>query len=265
MKHTIIGILAIVVFICFSSQSWSEETIIISTEDYPPHTSPDLNHYGLNCHIVTEAFALEGITVKYRFYPGKRSYITAKEGKTDGTVPWVWRKDRAEHFYYPDPVHTAGFDSFFHLKTVKPGWNPEKPNFANLAGLKIGGVIGHNYGELFQNAEKSGIIEVERVATTIQNFRKLLAGRIQLYLVEDSVGYYKLHKNFSKTDVELITHIRKNTNPAATYHLIISKKSKKGIYFVNAFNNGLRKLKESGRFDQFVKASMQGDYILKKP
>ena len=171
MKDTIIGILALLVLICFSAQSWSEEIIKISTEDYPPHTSPDLKHYGLNCHIVKEAFALEGITVKYSFYPGKRAYFMAKEGRTDGAVPWVWRKDRAEHFYYPDPVHTAGFDSFFHLQTFKTDWNPEKPNFAQLAGIKIGAVIGHNYGEGFQTAEKSGIIQVERVATMVQNFK----------------------------------------------------------------------------------------------
>lgn len=263
MKYYSIGLLAIGLALSFFTHCFSEETILIATEEYPPHTSRMLKHYGLNCHIVAEAFALEGIKVKYSFYPGKRAYLMAQIGKVDGALPWVRRKEREEYFYFPNPVYRAGLDSFFHLKSFQFNWDPDKPDYKKLQGIAIGAVIGHNYGESFQLAEKSGLIQVQRVPTIQQNFKKLLSGRIQLYIVADVVGYYELQTNFTSEQVGLITHTLENTLPAENYHLILSKKANKGRYFLKAFNCGLRQLKKSGKYDQFVEESKRGDYIIK--
>ncbi len=90
MKNHIVAIIFVLII---STLSYAEEIIHIATEEYPPHTSQILKYNGLNCHIVTEAFALEGITVKYSFYPGKRAFLLAQQGKIDGALPWVWRKE----------------------------------------------------------------------------------------------------------------------------------------------------------------------------
>jgi hypothetical protein len=43
-------------------------------------------------------------------------------------------------------------------------------------------------------------------------------------------------------------------------HDNISKQSKEGQFFLGKFNSGLKKLKESGRFDQMFKDLSDGKY-----
>lgn len=74
----------------------------------------------------------------------------AQKGEVDGAVPWVWREDRDKHFYFTDPISTAGRDGYFYLKTFKFKWNQEKPDCKALKGLSIGAIIGYNYGKEFQ-------------------------------------------------------------------------------------------------------------------
>ncbi len=262
MNYFIKTLLAIWWVLMLFTPICAAETIQIAAEEYPPHTSEVLKYNGLDCRIVTEAFALEDIKVEYSFFPGKRAFFMAQNGKVDGTLPWVWRKDRVKDFHYPDPVIAADMETFFHLKSFKFNWNPDKPDYNDIKGLKIGGVLGYNYGNMFNEAEESGLIHVERVETISQNFEKLLTGRIQLFLSYDKRGSFQLHKSFTQEQINLLTHTPQNTQPTEKFYLILSKKGSKGDYFLKAFNRGLKLLKESGKYDQFIQESDRGDYII---
>ncbi len=263
MKKDIALIVVVFLLLSFYINSFSEETIHISTEEYAPHTSKKLKHYGVDCHIVTEAFALEGITVKYNFFPGKRSFEMAQEGDVDATLPWVKREDRKKYFYYSDPIIRGGMDGFFHLKSFQFNWNCKQPNYDDLKGIDIGAIIGYNYGPSFQNAEKLGKILVERIPTIEMNFRKLLLGRIELFMSQDDVGYFILQSKFKQKDVQLITHTLEDTKQTEDYHILFSKKKKKAKYFLEAFNRGLKRLKKNSKYNQFIQESQRGDYIKK--
>ena len=90
--------------------------IYIATEEYPPYTAQAMKHNGIDCHIVSEAFASEGIKVVYKFYPGARSYMMAENGHVDGTLPWAKRKGRDEIFYFSDPVIESDTEQLHYLK-----------------------------------------------------------------------------------------------------------------------------------------------------
>lgn len=258
-----VNMLFVLLLLLVSVNCSAEEIIHIATEEYPPHTSEILKYYGLDCHIVTEAFALEGIKVKYTFYPPKRALILAKHGKVDGVMPWTWRKERETDFYYPDPVLRKGIVyTFFHLKNLKFPWNPEKPDYSNLKEYTIGGNLGYDYGEAFQLAEKTGVITVERVAQQDQNFKKLLAGRVQLVIDDEAAGLYKLQSHFTPDQVSRVSYTQVNNLPGDCLHLLISKKSRKAAYFKDAFNKGLKRLRNSGEYDRFLAESKEGKYIL---
>ncbi len=236
-----------------SINCFSQNVIKITTEEFPPHTSESLEGCGIDCKIVTEAFKLEGIDVEYSFHPGARSYAMAKAGDVDGTLPWVWRKEREEDFYFPEPIITAGMDSFFHLKTYNLNWDPDNPDYNRVKGVQFGAIIGYNYGEDFTKAEESGLIKVHRVSTIRQNFQKLLAGRISIFMSGDIVGYYELNNSiFSAYEIEKITHVYENNQPTENFYLILSKERKNSLYFRDAFNRGLKKLKASGRYDEIT-------------
>ncbi len=241
------------------------ETIQIATEEYPPHTSEKLKHYGVACHIVSEAFALEGIEVAYSFFPGKRAYMMAETGMVDGALPWVWRAEREDFFHYSEPITRGGMDGFYHLKSFHFKWNPDQPDYNDLRGLSIGAILGYNYGKDFQISEASGLISVERVPTIGQNLKKLLNGRIQLFMCQDDVGNYELHRSFNPQERAMITHTLENNRPTENFHLILSKKRKQSAHYLETFNRGLQKLKASGRYDQLIKDSQAGAYIIKEP
>ena len=68
---------------------------------------------------------------------------------------------------------------------------------------------------------------------------------------------------FEKDKVKLITHHPKHIQTFHN-HLIISKQHAKNKKFIELFNKGLKKLKETGKYAQFIEEGQTGDYIIKK-
>jgi polar amino acid transport system substrate-binding protein len=239
-----------------------KNTIYIATEEYPPYTSENMKHNGIDCHVVREAFALEGIKVIYEFYPGSRSYMLAENGHVDGTVPWARRKGREDIFYFSDPVIESDTEQLHYLKGFEFKWNSIKRDYNDLKGLRIGAIISHNYDEKFQAAEKSGIITVERVASLKQNFEMLLKGHIDLLICQNRVGNHVLKTHFTKEQIELIGKKAENSDPVDYDYLLLSKKKDTSIYFRDAFNKGMKKLRESGKYSELMKDLRDGKYII---
>ena len=68
------------------SHGQAQRTIRIATEEYPPYTSQNLNHFGIDAHIVSEAFKSQGIAVEYQFFPEARSFKLAVPLKNVCTI-----------------------------------------------------------------------------------------------------------------------------------------------------------------------------------
>ena len=248
-------ILIILLFISTSASVFAEETISLTNGEWPPWLSKDLKHYGLVSHIVTEAFALEGVKVEYGFFPWKRAYKIAERGEWDGSVIWSKTPEREERFYYTDPV-LYGTMVFFHLKSYEFDWD----TIEDLKGIKIGATLEYTYGKEFDNGAKIGVIKVDYLATDEQNLKKLLTSRIDIFPLERDVGYDMLRKNFKPEQVELFTH---HPNPvrSTSFHLILSKKVKRSKRMLVLFNKGLKRLSETGKIDQFIDSSIKGEYL----
>lgn len=227
-------------------------SIRLSSGEWPPYTSENLPHSGLASRIVTEAFALKGITVEYGYFPWARSLKLAQDGEWDGSLIWHKSPDREQDFYFSEPVVT-GQNVFFHLKSHNFDWKEMK----DLAGQHIGATIDYDYGEAFAQAEKAGQITVERVSSDEQNFRKLLAGRIDIFPLDLDVGLAMLRQNFTPEEVAQITY---HPLPIESYpySLILSKKVPRNAELIVLFNAGLKELIDSGKMQQFIDESRQG-------
>jgi len=216
---------------------------------------PRIETRGLARRIVTEAFALAGIQVEYGWFPWKRAYLYAQKGKWDGSLGWIQFPERTNDFYFSGPVF-SGEMVFFHLKTYGFDW----ATMADLKGIQIGATIGYfAYSKTFLQAEKNGDINVTRVSSDIQIFRKLLFGGIQIFPSNKVVGYDILYRKFKPETASLVTH---HSTPVQRphYHLILSKTNPENEELVNLFNRGLNRLKASGRYDQYVIDAMPGKY-----
>lgn len=246
-------------FLLFFFNLTAQTIIHITNGEWEPYLSEYSFHYGLYSHIVSEAFKLERIQVIYGFFPWKRSYLLAKNGE-DWAASVVWWADgkTEKDFFFAEPVGSTSF-VFFHLKSFTFEWE----SMEDLKGLTIGGTFEYDYGGEFEAALTNKWIKLESVATDEQNYKKLLAGRIDIFPNDSVVGYAQIRNSLPPDQAELLTHHPKKF-AETTLSLIISKKNKNADYFLEKFNSGLKKLKESGRFDQMIKDLKAGKYDKQK-
>jgi len=224
----------------------------LTNGEFAPYLSENLPHYGLASRIVSEAFAVKGITVEYGFFPWARSLDLAREGEWDGSVVWHKTPEREVDFYFSDSV-VENRDVFFHLKSYTFDWQAMK----DLAGLRIGGTIDYNYGETFMQAEQAKQISVERIASDKLNFQKLLGGRIDIFPLDLEVGLSLLRESFTPEEAAQITYhpLPMQTSP---FSLMLSKKIARNVELMELFNAGLQELKDSGRLQLLFDEAHQG-------
>ena len=239
--------------------SFAETIINITNGEWEPYLSEFSYEYGLASHIISEAYKLEGIKVKWGFFPWKRAYEAAKDGQTWNASAVWWPTDEAKaSFLITDPVINTSF-VFFHLKTKKFDWKKVE----DLKGLAIGVTRGYDYGKPFMEAVENKQLIVDEVSADELNYKKLLKGRIDLFPNDPIVGEAQIRNSLSSVEAQLLTHhpmeFAKNT-----LNLIISKKSKNGKMFLEKLNSGMMKLKKSGKLDQMFRDLRAGKYDKQK-
>lgn len=247
-------VFAIVIFLLIPGAEAGEK-VRLANGEWPPFTSEKLKHYGVYSHIVTEAFALEGLKVEYQFFPWARSYHNVKEGTWDGSLTWAQTPEKKKYVFFSDPV-LLHKKVIFHLKPFKFNWR----KIDDLKGLRIGAIRGYTYGEEFDQAAKSGSLHVEYTTNEMQNLKKLMTHRIQIFPSDIDVGYDLIRTRFTPEEAGLFTHHEKPIQKAYTCVIFTKKNPEKSRELLAIFNRGLKKLKESGLYAKLMEASERGEY-----
>ena len=240
-----------------SQASYSGETVNISTGEFTPWTSADLKHGGFTNHVISEAFKLEGYDVKFTFYPWKRTFEAAKDGKSyQATSYWYQSEERAEHYHYSDELQTDS-TVFFHLKN-----NPlnDWQSLDDLKSKRIGATRAYTYTPEFWSALETGQLNIQVANSDEVNFNKLVNGRIDIFPAERVLGQQLIRQLFGPEIAESINY-HERPLVAPTGHLLVSKKLKNGEALVAIFNNGLKTLRETGRYDELLQNLFDGEYI----
>jgi polar amino acid transport system substrate-binding protein len=232
----------------------AEEVVRLASGEWSPYQSKSLKYFGVASRIVTESFAESNLKVEYGYFPWKRSYKYAESGEWDGTFLWFDTPERRKLFYVSNPIIDIKY-VFFHLKSFSFKWK----TVDDLKGVKIGGTLEYNYGESFQKAEKEKKIQVYRVSTDKQNFKKMLSGRIQIFPNDLDAGLDILNKNFTPEEVKQFTYHPLPVK-AAPHCLLLSKKNIRNKELLERFNKGLKTLQDNGKLDRYISESRQGKY-----
>ncbi|MBN3571534.1 substrate-binding periplasmic protein [Vibrio neptunius] len=223
------------------------DVIKLTNGEWPPYLSKSLPNGGPSSQVIVEAYKHQGIDVIWGWYPWQRSYVLAEEGQYDGTVIWSENKKRQAAFLYTLPI-LEDRRVFFHLVDKVVNWH----TLSDLSEYEIGGTIGYEYSDEFQEAEQQGVINVQRIAKEVGNFKKLLANRVDLVVATESVGYALIRNSLSVEEAKRITHARKPID-TQKWSVLISNNSPHQRYFVEQFNLGLEKLIASGRYEEIMK------------
>lgn len=235
-------------------------TIFLANEEYLPYTSETLKDYGVTSAIVTAAFRLEGIETQYQFLPSARAYYMTRIGEFDGTLPWAKREGRELDFFYSDPVIEVDKAYFYSLIEAPLAWDTDKSKIIDLENVKVATVIGYNYGDKLQKAEKNGQLQTVRLDKLVQGFSMLLAGRVDTVVSKKIVAEQVLIKNFTQAQRAKLTLMPISNDKPSYDYLLISRQVKHAEYLLGAFNRGLKKIHASGEYQDLMDNLLNGAY-----
>ncbi|MES2295405.1 MAG: transporter substrate-binding domain-containing protein [Pseudomonadota bacterium] len=231
----------------------AERVVRLTSGEWAPYMSQQLPGYGVASRIVSAAFALRGIKVEYGFFPWPRSLALAKTAEWNGSLIWVRTAERTRDFDFSDPVVDLS-SVFFHLKTLRFKWT----TLDDLAAYRIGVTNGYSYGPGFADAVKAGKLRVEVVPSDELNFRKLLKGRIDLFLDNRLAGQALLAKIFTPEEAARIV-VGSDYVGTRPLGLMLNRRLAQNKELMNEFNAGLKRLRESGELDRIL--SDTGDKV----
>ena len=235
-----LGFIAIIIAMttfCFA------EKVTLATGEWSPFTSESLPEFGFASEIVKEAFNVQGIEVEFKFFPWKRCEALVKNGEVLATFPYKKTEKRSEKFIFSKSILTT--KNFFYY--VKNGKDFQYEDLSDLQGYKIGGVLGYFYKPIF---EKAGL-NVEYSSKEVHCLKKLLAGRIDLY-PGNQIPTWELIKNELPDQVDKFATLPKPFLKGEN-HLMFSKDNPMADKYIEIFNKGLKKIKDSGKYDKIVK------------
>ncbi|MBP54245.1 MAG: amino acid ABC transporter substrate-binding protein [Marinobacter sp.] len=225
----------------------SDSTVRLTNGHWPPYMENTPPHFGVISQIVTLAFAKEDISVTYGFFPWSRARLLAQKGLRDGSVAWTCRRKLLKFFHFSDPIVTHNY-ALFHRKDMDFDWDTVK----DLESYRIGLTQDYNYGEKFEEAVAAGTISADTTTSDESNFRKLAAGRIDLFPMEPAVGMGMLK------ELGLNDKITFHTTPLQSdyLYLILSRLVPESERYLEKFNEGLSELLASGRLEELITTSL---------
>lgn len=222
----------------------ANDVVKLAIGEWVPFTSETDPKSKLLERVVVEAFKLEGLGVQYDYFPWKRSYMNVEKGDFDGTFPWNRTDERDRNFVLHKLSLFRDESVHFHLKSTRFEWD----TLEDLKQYRVGSTIGYRN----ETTYKERGIPFESVSTEELNYKKILAGRIDVYGTSKTVGYATINKLFANQEAKLFTHHPKPYSMGEYYILFSKTNEARSKMLADKFDAGLKKLKASGAYDKLL-------------
>ncbi|WP_298213008.1 transporter substrate-binding domain-containing protein [Acidovorax sp.] len=223
------------------------ETLRIATGELPPYASSARPDDGISLHIVRQAFAKVGVKVTYVFLPWTRALVETRDGKWDATAAWGRSAERDKGFLISDNVLTEQWQILYRSdRSFK--WS----NLQDLKGQRIGVVADYTYTPEFWRMAKDGLLLADVAPDDVSNLNKLLAGRVDIVLLDRNVACDLLGSKFTGEQARRVRAHPKLFVPNFTTHVMMSEKLPESARRMKAFNQGLEALRRSGEYGDIL-------------
>ncbi|WP_199179894.1 substrate-binding periplasmic protein [Chromobacterium sinusclupearum] len=247
----LLGILSWVALLATPVEAAPRLKITLSNQEWPPYMGQELPYDGILSRLVKEAFARGGVDVAFRYYPNNRTLQSARNGQVDGSFGWAPTAERKRDLLYTLPVLSARM-VFFQRKERPLAWS----RWSELKGARVGITVGNFYSDDFDAQVKNGTLTVDNAPDDLINLRKLIAGRIDLFPIDQEVGKYLIAHHFSPAQGAVL-EAQNKTFWAAPLHVVIWRKHARGPELVERFNRGLKALQDSGDFERLLQETRE--------
>lgn len=226
-----------------------EHTIRLATLDWPPYVGKSLFQQGFTTAIVSEAFKRAGYKVKIDFLPWARAIQQADEGNYDAVYPEYYSDDRNKSFFFSEPF-ASGPLGFYKRKDDKISYT----KLEDLKPYRIGIVLGYINTPEFDSAS---YLQKETATSDEQNIRKLLAGRIDLIVIDKYVAQY-LIKNSITEATGKIEFLEPPLLDQKLY-VIFPRKTVASEKKLQEFNTALKSMQNDGSLERILRESGFGN------
>ncbi|MCP5170248.1 MAG: transporter substrate-binding domain-containing protein [Hahellaceae bacterium] len=193
---------------------------------------------GYLVQITSEAFKRAGYLPTFEFVPWSRALTKSMDGEYDVLLAAYYTEARAEKFLYSDPIGKAQV-YLWQLKKRQITYQ----QLDDLKPYRIGHISQSKVSDAFDLAERE-FLNIDYVFDTQTNIRKLLAGRIDLF-VEKKQRVIQLLRNEFSEEQEKITFVEPPLN-INFFHNCVSKILPGHQQIIDDFNRGLASIRQDG-------------------
>ncbi len=248
-------VVALAVFIfaslCFSQPARSAEplSVALTVHDYPPLMGQDLPYGGLLTRVVVEAFKAADVTVKIEHVSSNRAITGVMMGLYDGSFGWAHSPERDQKLLYSERSIYTFRMVFFQRRGHELRWK----TLADLGRYQIGATLGDHYSDEFSSLQASNKLQVQEAASDLNNMRKLLRGRIDLFPMEEEAGRMLIQTQLTPAEQ---ARLSAQPTPIATIptYLVLRRTLPHARELLDRFEQGYRQLQDSGQL-----ARLQGE------
>lgn len=221
------------------------KTVSLVSFDYPPFYFLENDEVrGIGTDLVTEVFRRLGIKHVLTMYPLKRALLYLESAQADGLMILLKTPEREKYLSYTEPVITVR--GLIWSAASRNGGPVEFEELTDLKLYSIGITRGYSYGVKLDRILKE-MPQVEIANTDLQNYRKLIGHRIEIFPGNEIVarGLFKQHP-------ELKGKVRASQKSFIewTFHMGVAKQSPL-VSLIPQLNQIIAELQKEG----FIQAS----------
>lgn len=217
----------------------AEPVRIVSGPHYPPFAADYLPDNGLGPFLVARVFEAGGKAVTSHFRPWKRAYRETLQSKYDAILPYTETPERKRDFLFSKPVFRV--HGFVYVRSDSP-INAE--SLEELKGYTYCNPLGFADGRAVAQMEVEGHITRLSPASLENCFKMLVAGRVDFIKTNPHVAHYMANQHdLSTDDIRALTFIVETE----TLHVMIPRTHANGKALIQAFNQALTRMEETGQ------------------
>lgn len=206
---------------------------------------------GYGVEIVEEALQRSGFSAKVTIVPWKRGLLMTRNGEQDGLFYTVRNDEREKWFFFPDEFLIMETTVMVKRAGEVLNISPDNHDYPELS-LGIG--RGYFYGPKLKNfLNQSVFLKVEEANTLDLNFKKLLQGRIDMFLADSISAEHFLQANNNHELAEIVTDAAGRPVPfdSVKSYLAFSRKTMTHNE-VRRFSDALSRMKDDGTYDRII-------------
>lgn len=216
---------------------------IVTGANYGPFTDPDLPGGGLAVEIVTAVFDEAGVALKsIDFPPWKRGYSETLNHKADATFPYMKTPEREAAMLFSESIYDVRSVAVFASDT---GY--DFAGFDSLKGLTICLPLG--YATPVQPLINKGDVRIAAQPQDSSQCLKTVVAHHADFFIENEFTVLRL---IQEQNAEKNVRIAATAVNSFSNHLIVAKDHPRANRIIAAFNDGLARLKATGRYDEIV-------------